>query len=76
MSVYSKIYLVKDSFGQKAWASCEDEDDKIFLGVNDKYNKKRIFYSEAYELAEWCKSYEFEYKCIEKEYDFDELWNE
>ena len=77
MKVYSKIYLVQDGFGQRAFASCEDSSDTIQIcGLQNSGEETQHFESDAYHLKEWCEGNGFKYKCIEKEYDFDKLWNE
>lgn len=76
MKVYSRIYLVKDGAGNISAASCEDDCDIIQIcGLQNKALEDIIFESDAYHLKEWCRDYGFEYKCIKKEYDFDELFN-
>lgn len=81
MKVCSIIYLVEDGFGQKAFASCEESSDIIQingfeLGLQSGSKKTVYFESEAYHLEEWCRRNDLKYKCVEKIYDFDQLWNE
>tara|TARA_R110002012_G_scaffold200688_1_gene369714 strand:- start:1285 stop:1608 length:324 start_codon:yes stop_codon:yes gene_type:complete len=77
MKVYSRIYLVEDGFGQRTSASCEEGCDTIQIcGLRNSGEEKQYFESDAYHLEEWCRVNGFKYKCIEKEYDFDQLWNE
>ena len=74
MKVYSRIYLVEDGFGQRASASCEESCDTIQIsGLQNSGEENQYFESDAYHLEEWCRVNEFKYKCIEKEYDFDQL---
>jgi len=77
MKVYSVIYLVQDSFGKKMYASCEEGCDIIQIsGLKDSNKENKYFEAEGYQLEKWCKDNGFKYKKIEKEYDFDQLWNE
>ena len=77
MKAYSRIYLVEDGFGQRASASCEESCDTIQIsGLQNSGEENQYFESDAYHLEEWCRVNEFKYKCIEKEYDFDQLWIE
>lgn len=77
MKVNSIIYLVKDGFGQKSFASCEDSSDTIQIcGLQNTGEESLYFESDAYHLSEWCGINGLQYKCIEKEYDFDQLWKE
>ncbi len=76
MKVTSKIYLVEDGFGQRCFASCEDSSDKIQIsGLQNEGEEMKYFESDAYHLKAWCETHKFSYKCIDKEYDFDQLLN-
>ena len=76
MKVYIKIYLVKDSFGNKYSATCEDSSDTIQIcGMKNKNNEDCYFESDAYHLYSWCEDNDIEFKEIDKELDFDVLWN-
>ena len=73
MKVYTRIYLVEDWFDQRAFATCEESGDKIQIcGLKDSGGNPCYFEAEAYHLEEWCITEGFTYKCIEKEYDFDQ----
>ncbi len=77
MKVYSRIYLVKDKFGNKASASCEESFDTIQIGGLTKENgEPSYFESDAYHLASHCVKDGLEMKVVENIQDFDELWNE
>lgn len=77
MEVEVKIYLVKDGFGQEAYASCEDSSSIIQIcGMQNSGEEQQYFESEAYHLAGWCEVNGFEYKCITRKYDSDSLWLE
>ncbi len=75
--VYCNIYLVKDTHGNECSATCEEGSDIIQVcGIHDSDNKRQYFESDAYHLEYWCKEHGFEYKKIEKVFDFDTLWEE
>jgi hypothetical protein len=77
MKVQSIIYLVEDAFGQRSFASCEDSCDTIQIcGMQNSEGENKTFESDAYHLQEWCRVNGFKYKCILKEYDFNELWDQ
>jgi len=77
MKVYSRIYLVKDKFGNTASATCEDSCDTIQIGgLKDKDGQPSYFESDAYHLPQHCKDDGLEYKLIEDIHDFDTLWNQ
>jgi len=76
MEVLTRIYLVKDSFGKKVYASCEDCSDTIQIsGLQNKDGKPVYFESEAYHLSTFCWEHKLELKVIRHTYDFDDLWN-
>lgn len=75
MKVHTRIYLVKDNFGNKASASCEDSSDTIQIsGLKKANGEPSYFESDAYHLESYCKSDGLEYKVIEDIHDFDKLW--
>jgi len=77
MKVYSKIYLVSDPFGTKEYATCQESSDIIQINsLKNSLGENKFFESDAYHLEDWCIENGFEYKCINKEYDFDELWKD
>lgn len=76
MKVNCRIYLVEDEYGKRACATCEDTSDTIHIfGLLNNTGETPYFESEAYHLEDWCIANGFKYKCIEKEFDFDELWS-
>lgn len=77
MKIYSIIYLVQDGLGQRAFAVCEDSSDTIQIcGLQNEVDENVYFESDAYYLEDWCNGHGFEYKCVEKTYDFGKLWNQ
>ena len=73
--VYVRIYLVKDSFGNKASATCVEGGDKIQIcGLKDKDGEDIYFESEAYHLQPFVEDEGLQYKMIEDIHSFDELW--
>jgi len=77
MKVYSKIYLVKDVFGNKASAICEDDTEIITIfGLKKDNCEPSYFEGKAGFLSFHCVEDGLEMKVIEKIYKFDELWND
>lgn len=77
MKVHVNIYLVKDSYGNKSCATCEDSSDTIQIcGMLNKDGKDLYFESDAYHLFSWCESNELSLKKIEDIHSFDTLWNQ
>lgn len=75
LKVISKIYLFKDSYGNKSFASCEDGSDTIQIcGMVDKSGETQHFESEAYHAELFCNDYDIEKRVIVREEDFDTLW--
>ena len=77
MKVTSLIYLVKDLHGNLEYASCGESCDIVQIcTLKDKSGNKVYFESDAYHLHRWCKENDLELKVIEKEFDFEQLWND
>jgi len=79
MKVHNRIYLVKDKFGNKASASCEEGCDTIQIcGLKKANGENYYFESEAYHLSNDCQNEEngLECKMIEDVHDFDKLWEQ
>ena len=76
MTVHAHIYLVKDSHKNICTATCEETCTIINIsGIKDENYNNLFFESDAYHLEKWCKKHNLQYKYVEKQYDFDELWN-
>lgn len=76
MIVTSKIYLCVDSFGNKAYAVCEDSSDTVQLcGLKDKKGDAIYFESDAYHIYS-LKDDGVIVKVIDKYYDFDKLFSQ
>lgn len=77
MEITSRIYLVKDSHGNRAYAVAEDGSNTVQVcGMKNKENKDIYFESEAYHLHQFCRDNDIEIKTINRVEDFDTLWNE
>ncbi len=77
MKVPVKIYLVKDSHGNEASATCEEGADTVQIcGMKDKDGNPQYFESEAYHIHSFCNDYGFELRIHELSYEFDDLWEE
>lgn len=77
MKVRSRIYLVKDNFGNKASATCEESCDTIRIcGLKKGNGEPSYFESDAYHLASHCVEDGLEMKVIEDIHDFDKLWKD
>ncbi len=76
-TVYIKIYLVKDSHGNTASATCEEGSDTVQIcGMKDKSGTTQYFESEGYHLSSFCDEHGFELRVIERKEDFDALWEQ
>lgn len=76
MEIQSEIYLVKDGFGQTAYACCENSSDTIQIcGMQNSGEEQQYFECGAYHLEGWCEIHNFEYKCVTNKYDFKTLWD-
>lgn len=76
-TVYSRIYLIMDSHGNKAYATCEEGADGVQIcGLLDKNYERAYFESEAYHLDVWCEEIGATKKVIYREEDFDTLWKQ
>ena len=76
MKVYSKIYLMIDTHGNKTSAVVEDASDTTQVcGMFDKKGEPTYFESEAYHISTFCEKHGIHLKIIEREEDFDILWN-
>jgi hypothetical protein len=76
MKITTKIYLLKDFHGKKASAIATDSSDTVQVcGMRDKGGNKVYFESEAYHLSTFCSQNDIELKVVEKEDNFEILWN-
>ncbi len=74
--VTTKIYLLKDSHGNKTSAVCEEGCDTVQVcGMLNKAGDKTYFESEGYHLDSFCRNNDIQIKIIEREENFDDLWN-
>ena len=77
MKVRVKIYLVKDILGNTESATCKEGCDRIQICTMVDNNLSPLYFeTEAYHLQGWCETHGIEFKQIDKEFDFDELWNQ
>jgi len=75
MKVYSKIYLVKDSHGNKTFGVVEESCDTVQIcGMFDADSQPLYFETDGYHLEGWCKEHDLELKVIDREEEFDNLW--
>ena len=75
--IHSRIYMVKDNFGNQDYAACGESCDVIQIqGLKREDGTTPYFESDAYHLANWCESHGFQYRCILRKESFDELWEE
>lgn len=76
MEVYSKIYLMIDTHGNKTSVTVEEASDNAQVcGMVDENGEKVHFESEAYHIDTFCQKYNIKLKMIERKEDFDALWN-
>jgi azurin len=77
MEVTTRIYLMKDSQGNKASVTVEEDCNMAQIcGMKNKENESIYFESDAYHIHSFCKHNDIELKVIGRKYDFDTLWNE
>lgn len=77
MVVTTRIYLMKDSEGNKTSVTVEEGADYAQVcGMKNKEGKSLYFESEAYNIISFCDENGIELKVIDREEDFDTLWNE
>lgn len=77
MEVTTRIYLMKDSQGNKASVTVEEGCDTAQIcGMKDKEGKALYFESDAYHISTFCNDNDIELKVIDRKDDFDTLWNE
>ena len=79
MEVTTRIYLMKDSQGNKASVTVEEGCDTALIcvcGMKNKEGKDLYFESEAYHISTFCNDNDIELKVIDRKDDFDTLWNE
>ncbi len=75
MKVYCRIYLLKDTHGNKAFGVVEESCDSVQIcGMHDVDSQPLYFESDAYHLDGWCKTHNIELKIVDYTEDFDELW--
>ena len=73
--VHTSIYLTKDSQGNTASATCEEDCDQIQICGMVSYADQPVYFeSDAYHLSSWCDDNNIELKVIKREEDFDDLW--
>jgi hypothetical protein len=76
MEVTTRIYLMKDSHGNKASVTVEEGcDGAQICGLKNKDGRVVYFESEAYHISTFCGENNIELKVIDQMYDFDTLWN-
>jgi hypothetical protein len=76
MKIPTHIHMVKDGFGNKAYAVAEDGYTILQIqGVKNAKEENLYFESDAHHLEGWCKLQGLEYKCVEYTHDFDKLWD-
>ena len=77
MEVRTRIYLMKDSQGNKASVTVEEgRKPAQICGMKDKEGKDLHFESDAYRISRFCNDNNIELKVIDRNDDFDTLWNE
>lgn len=75
MKVTTKIYLMKDSHGNQASATVEESCDTAQIcGLKDKSGNDVYFESDAYHIFSFCNDNDIECKVIERNEEFDTLW--
>lgn len=76
MEVTTRIYLMKDSHGNKTSVTVEEDSDNAQVcGMLNKAGEKVYFESEAYHISSFCDENNIELKVINQTFDFDTLWN-
>ncbi len=76
MEVSTRIYLMKDSQGNKTSVTVEEAcDTALICGMKDKEGKALYFESEAYHISSFCNDNDIDLKVIDRKEDFDTLWN-
>lgn len=76
MVVTTRIYLMKDSHGNKASVTVEEGSDNAQVcGMLNKAGEKVYFESEAYHISSFCDENNIELKVIDRTDDFETLWN-
>lgn len=76
MKITTKIYLMKDSHGNKSSVTVEEGSDKAQIGgMLNKVGEKVYFESEAYQITSFCNENNIELKVIDRTDDFETLWN-
>jgi len=76
MNITSKIYLLKDSFGNEAYDVAEDGSNSVQIcGLFDKDGNPVYFESEAYHLDRWSRDYGIELRILERNDDFETTWD-
>lgn len=76
MEVTTRIYLMKDSHGNKTSVTVEEGcDNAQVCGMLNKAGEKVYFESEAYHISSFCDENNIELKVIDRTDDFETLWN-
>ena len=76
MEVTTKIYLMKDSHGNKTSVTVEEGSCSAQVcGMLNKDGEKVYFESEAYHISSFCDENNIELKVVDQKFDFDTLWN-
>jgi hypothetical protein len=74
--VYTRIYLLKDSLGNTTSAVVEEGCDRAQIcGMHDRDGKPVHFESDAYHIGKFCEDHGIECRIINREEDFDALWD-
>lgn len=77
MEVTTRIYLMKDSQGNKASVTVEEGCKTAQIcGLKGKEGQDAHFESEAYHISTFCNDNDIQLKVIDRKDDFDTLWNE
>ena len=75
--ITTKLYLVKDMFGNESYAMCKETCDTIEIqGLYNKDSEQFNFECEAYHLAKACEDDGLELRVVDVEVakSFDSLW--
>jgi hypothetical protein len=76
MEVTTRIYLMKDSHGNKTSVTVEEGSCSAQVcGMLNKDGEKVYFESEAYHISSFCDENNIELKVVDQKFDFDTLWN-
>jgi hypothetical protein len=77
MEVTTRIYLMKDSHGNKASVTVEQSCDTAQIcGLKNKVGDDVHFESDAYHISTFCNENDIELKVIDRTEGFDDLWTD